>query len=61
MSDKGQKGTKVKCKHDESASDSQYLWNKYFFSKSIWVFLVFICKRRQNFTIIDQEKHQFIR
>ena len=47
MTDKRQKATKVKCKRDESISQ--------YFSP---VLLELVCKRSQNLTIIDQEKHK---
>ena len=37
--------------------NSQFSWNINFFSRSIYILLVLLPWRTQNFTIIDQEKH----
>ena len=36
---------------------SPFSWNIFFFGKGIWVLLELVRRRKQNFTIIDQERH----
>ena len=38
--------------------NSQYFWNMFFFRRSIWVFLEFVHRKKQNFNIFDLEKHK---
>ena len=64
MTDKRQKAIKVTCKPggnlDESTTKRSmlYSWNIFLFRENIWVLLELVCNRTQNFTIIDQEKHE---
>ena len=42
----------------KAKKNSQYFWNMFFFRRSIWVFLEFVHRKKQNFTIFDLEKHK---
>ena len=58
MTDKRQKATKVKCKHDESLT-KQSVFEKYSLSRrSIWVLLELVRRWEQHFAKIDQEKRK---
>ena len=35
-----------------------FSWNIFFFGRGIWVLLELVRRRKQNFTIIDQERHK---
>ena len=37
---------------------SPFSWNIFFFGRGIWVLLELVRRRKQNFTIIDQERHK---
>ena len=58
MTDKRQKDTKVKYKHDESITKCQYFWNIFFSRRSIWVLQELVHRWTQHFTKIDQEKRK---
>ena len=53
---KGQ--TKMRWIYNTKQSKSQSSWNIFFFRRSIWVLLELVRRRKQNVTIIDQEKHK---
>ena len=58
MLDKRQMVTKLRCKSDESSSNSHYSCNMFFFRISIWVLLHLVHQRTKNFIINGQEKHK---
>ena len=50
--------TKMRWIYNTKQSKSQSSWNIFFFRRSIWVLLELVRRRKQNVTIIDQEKHK---
>ena len=58
ITDKGQKATKVKCKHDESTTKQSMLVQNILFRRSISVLPELVQRRTQNFTIINKETHK---
>lgn len=60
MTAKDKSPQKVKCKYDESTSKQSilYLWKIFFFEKQL-NFAGVCCRRKQNSTIIIQEKHNW--
>ena len=50
--------TKIRWIYNTKQSKSQSSWNIFVFRRSIWVLLELVRRRKQNVTIIDQEKHK---
>ena len=50
--------TKMRWIYNTKQSKSQSSWNIFVFRRSIWVLLELVRRRKQNVTIIDQEKHK---